>query len=438
MSSLAFAKPGRRRGVTLIWLAIILVALMAFAALGLDMGRVKLTQTELQTAVDGAARAAAWPIPELQFEEGVARAEGLMAANDAGGGPIGFDLEQDDMQYGIWWRTTRTFQPLSGDQLVMANAVAVRGWRASSHENALPMTFAAAIGVDTFDVGADAVARVRGGFGGAAGSFGIFGRDWVQANGTTRTDSYNSATGPYDPNSAGDGGGIGTNGWIEIIGTSDINGSARWGPDGDIDPDDYLEIWPEADVTGWQAPLDEDIVFPPVTVPNPYNNQPLIDAGILETKGKWKDGIVISGASEVTIPGGTPENPAIYYISTLQLNSNTVVTIDGAVEFYVYGPVDLTGSLTMLSGEGEWPLPSNLKINVIGEGPVEIGGGSALHAQIYAPEADVKIHGTGGEFGLFGGVIGKTVDVLGNSAIHVDSSLQWPGLDDRLWVELVH
>ena len=147
---------------------------------------------------------------------------------------------------------------------------------------------------------------------------------------------------------------------------------------------------------------------------------------------------MINGAANVTIPGGTPENPAIYYLSTLQLNSNTVVTIDGAVEFYVYGPVDLTGSLTMLSGEGEWPLPSNLKINVIGEGPVEIGGGSALHAQIYAPEADVKIHGTGSEFGLFGGVIGKTIDILGNSAIHVDSSLEWPGLDDRLWVELVH
>ena len=32
----------------------------------------------------------------------------------------------------------------------------------------------------------------------------------------------------------------------------------------------------------------------------------------------------------------------------------------------------------------------------------------------------------------------QTIDILGNSAIHVDSSLEWPGLDDRLWVELVH
>ena len=432
--------PGSRgRGFTLVWLAISLIALLALAALGIDMGRVQLTRTELQHAADAAALAAAWPIPQLEFEEATARAQTMVDSNQAGGDAIGFDLSQQDLQFGIWWRNTRTFQPLEPDEYMYANAALVRGWRHADRGNPMRMNFAGVIGIPWFDVGADAVAQVRGGFGAGSGGIGIFGRDWVQANGTTRTDSYDSSAGPYDPGSAGNGGGIGTNGWLEIIGTSDINGNARWGSDGDTNPEgDYIEVWPEADVTGWRAPYDEEIIFPPVTEPENYDNQPLLDAGLLETRGKWKDGVVVSGAAQVTIPGGTAENPAVYYVSTLQLNSNTIVSIDGAVEFYVYGPVDLTGSVTVLSDEGSWPIPSNFKIFVIGEGPVEIGGGSALHAQIYAPEADVKIHGTSSEFGLFGGVIGKTVDILGNSAIHVDSNLEWPGDHDRLRVELVH
>jgi hypothetical protein len=139
----------------------------------------------------------------------------------------------------------------------------------------------------------------------------------------------------------------------------------------------------------------------------------------------------VSGKAHLVIPGGPPENPAIYYIHNLKLRANQTITINGAVEFYIDGWVDITGNVLVNDVNGvSNPLPSNLKIFVIGDGDVDLGGGSALFAQVYAPESDVRLHGTGGSAGLFGGVIGKTVDIKGNSGVHVDTSLRWPGQPD--------
>ena len=424
--------------MALIWLAISMVALTGLVALGIDMGRVKLARTELQTTADATARAAIWPVPQLQFDEGISRAQAVIDANDAGGGAIGYDSADEDLQYGIWWRNTRTFELLPPEFWNHANAARIVTHRSTDRGNPMAMGFATIVGVDQVDVRTQAIAQIRGGRTGTEiGNMGIYGIDWVQTNGVTMTDSYDPTAGAYDPATAGDGGGIGTNGYIELIGTTFINGGARSGPDGDTSPDtDYLEVWPNADVSGWQAPLDEELEFPLVTPPAVYNNQPLIDAGLLNAQNN----LVATGKASLTIPGGTPDNPNIYLINDLIIRSNTNVTINGAVEFYITGRVDMTGSVYINDSNGvSNPLPSNFKIFVIGDGTVELGGGSALYAQIYAPESDVKIHGTSETFGLFGGVVGRTVDILGNSAIHVDMSLRWPGQEpEPFYVELVH
>jgi hypothetical protein len=70
---------------------------------------------------------------------------------------------------------------------------------------------------------------------------------------------------------------------------------------------------------------------------------------------------------------------------------------------------------------------------------VDIGGGSATYAHIYAPDSDVTVHGTGSSNGIFGWVIGDTVTLQGNSAVHYDGTL-WTGgspTDSTFTVELV-
>src|SRR5687768_13422082 len=428
----------RRRGVALVWLALLMIVLLGFVALGIDIGRMHLARTELQSASDASARAAAWPIPELQFGTGAARALAVVEANDAGGAAIGFDLAQEDLVYGIWWRNTRRFDPMPPEFLNRSNAVRIITHRDEDRGNPLPMGFASLVNFDHANISAAAIAQVRGGpVGGGSGSVGIFGIDWVQTNGTTRTDSYDPNAGPYDPSTAGDGGNVGSNGWIEFIGTTWINGGAHSGPDGDTSPDtDYLTVWPNADVAGWQAPLDEELVFPPVTTPEAYNNQPLIDAGVLTSSGD----ISVKGNAALVIPGGPPGNPNVYLVRNINVKANQVITINGAVEFYITGQVDMVGSVIVNDANGASnPLPSNFKLFVIGNGDVNIGGGSAFYGHIYAPESDVKIHGTGNEAGLFGGVVGKTVDILGNSAIHVDQNIRWPGQEEKpLYVEIVN
>ena len=74
-----------RRGLALIWVVMTMVVFLGFAAFAIDMGRIHLTRTELQTASDGAARAGVWPVPQLDWAECMARSQGIVDANDAGG-----------------------------------------------------------------------------------------------------------------------------------------------------------------------------------------------------------------------------------------------------------------------------------------------------------------------------------------------------------------
>ena len=48
-----------RRGATLIYMLMLMIALLMFASLGVDVARVQMAKTELRTAVDSAARYAA-------------------------------------------------------------------------------------------------------------------------------------------------------------------------------------------------------------------------------------------------------------------------------------------------------------------------------------------------------------------------------------------
>lgn len=412
--------PGRS-GLTLVYVAVALAVLVGFVALGVDMGRMFLGRSELEAAADASSRAAVWAVPTLDFTDAQDRAISVAAANTADGTSVALDRTLD-IEFGIWRRATRTFQVLTGDARVAANAVRTTPRRLNSRGNAMKLDFAPAVGRSRAEIQASAIAMIRGGWKYRGSGMGIVGIDSVTLNGTTSTDSYNATLGAYDPATANDGGSIASNGDISLVGTVDINGDVRVGPA----VDDTLSVNSNSDITGWQAPLDEELVYPPATLPaaGTYDNTPLINAGYLDKENDF----VLTGKTTATIPSG------VFLVRDLDLRANQSIQTTGPVKIYVTGTVDMTGSISVNAG-----LPGNFEIIVIGSGSVQLGGGSQLYAQVYAPQSSVTIHGTSSEFGLFGAVVGRTLEVLGNSAIHYDESLGYrpTGIPDEFYVELV-
>ena len=412
--------PGRS-GLTLVYVAVALAVLVAFVALGVDMGRMFLGKSELEAAADASARASVWAVPTLDFTDAQDRAISVAAANTADGTSVALDRALD-IEFGIWRRGTRTFEVLTGDARAAANAVRTTSRRLNSRGNAMQLDFAPAIGRNRAEIQASAIAMIRGGWRYRGSGMGIVGIDAMTLNGTTTTDSYNATVGAYTPATANDGGSIASNGDITLVGTVHINGDVRPGSG----TDDSLSVNSNSTVDGWRAPLDEELVYPPATTPaaGEYNNAPLTTAGYLDRENDF----VLTGKATATIPAG------VFLVRDLDLRANQQIQTTGAVKIYVTGSVDMTGSVSVNTG-----LPANLEIIVIGSGSVRLGGGSQLYAQIYAPLSEVTVHGTSSEFGLFGAVIGKTLNVLGNSAIHYDESLGYRpvGIPDEFYVELV-
>lgn len=404
-----------RRGVALAYTAVVMIVFFGFIALAIDAGRLLMASTELQTGADGGARAAIWRVPLLDFEGAQSLAVSTAAANEAAGQSIVVDSSAD-IEFGIWRRTLRTFEVLPEDEWHTANAVRVTATRLASRSQAVPFAFASLLGQQSGDARASAVAMIRGGWR-YGGGVGIVGLSSISMNGTTLTDSYNASTGVYDAATARDHGTIASNGDIQLVGTVDINGNAHAGPD----VEDTLSVNSNSDISGWRAPLEQDMVFSPASLPASHNNSAI--ALYMNSSGDF----IQNGKTTMTVPGGT------YVVRDLDLRANQTINVTGQVTIYVTGSVDMTGSIRVNQG-----LPSNLRIYVVGSGSVELGGGSQLYSHIYAPQSDVTIHGTSNTFGLFGSVISNNLTIKGNSAIHYDESAGFDsGIADDFYVELV-
>jgi Flp pilus assembly protein TadG len=430
-----------RGGYALIYAAFVILVLAGICAFAIDLGRVFLTMSELQSTADAAARAAVWRIPSLDIETtsttGVyAVAKSVASKNKAAATSVVLDEAQGDIEIGYYSTVDKTFtKATTDDELERSNAVRVNTARAASRSNAVTHAFAPAIGSsDSSDVETTAVAMIFGGQTVTGHGAGLFGRRFVKFNGnTTGTDSYDPALGPYGGTNVFDGGGVSTNGYIDL-GNGDVHGDARWGAESSsfYPSNTYLTSGPNGSATGWQARNESVITYPSVTAPTSYNNSSIPSTYLDNKKGANPDNFSINGSSSVTFDAGT------YYFTNFSVTGNATVTINGAVTIYVKGNLDLTGG----SITGNSSLPANLTFNVLpstsGTSTVDLGGGSALYAHIYAPNSDFIIHGTG-SFGLYGWVIGDSIDVKGNSKIHYDGSIYSDGNpnNDEFSVQLV-
>src|SRR5215207_2484007 len=175
----------RRRGVSILFVIIFLVVLIAFVSLAVDVGRVRLARAELQTAADAAARAGARSLPASnQAVVGEATYAGtqnpVIDSEDANADHMGERTnpgvaldENDDIHVGVWVEATdgapAQFKEIVDDPTTRRDerreASAVRTWgrRLEERGNPVPLIFAPILGVLSTNIERHAVAKITGG-----------------------------------------------------------------------------------------------------------------------------------------------------------------------------------------------------------------------------------------------------------------------------------
>jgi Putative Tad-like Flp pilus-assembly len=138
----------------LILAALLMILMVGMIAFAMDIGYVVLVRSQLQTAADSAAMAAA---AVMGNEPGMAvkTARQYAAYHTAGGESV--QLSDSDVELGIWDTETRSFVPLNQ----AANAVRVTARRDAGSGGEAPLFFARIFGHESFSMSASAVATAN-------------------------------------------------------------------------------------------------------------------------------------------------------------------------------------------------------------------------------------------------------------------------------------
>jgi Flp pilus assembly protein TadG len=380
----------RRKGAVL-WFGMAMMAVLCgFASFGVDFGRAQAAKTSLRRAADVAARAAA---SKLDQTTTVVRNEAITWAgyNRADGHSV--VLQSGDIDIGNW--ANGTFTVVSGT--TTANAVRVTAQLSSARGTAVPLLFARVLGKSSSEITAVAIASYH------PTGYGVVGLNYIAMTGNATT-SYWSATGA----TSSQYGNIASNGSITLGGNSYINGNASPGVGKSIDN--------PGKVSGSTASLTTPLSYPNGDPGNAATNNN--DASI-DAYGPYMDwsrmDYTESNNRDCTFA------PGVYYFHNFTMASKSNLTINGPVTIYCTGSISLSGTATTTGAK-----PGDLKIVMCPDssgnppGSVSIGSSSDLYANIYAPQSDITLSGSGD---IYGSVVGKSISMTGTTSIHYDLSL---------------
>lgn len=393
------ARHGGRRarpGLAAVWLLTALVAFTSVSMLAVDYGRVQLVKAELSRTADAAARAAAAHLGDVSAVQ--AAAAEIAGLNLADGRPVALDPAQD-VEFGTWDPGARTFTPVAAADRPTATAVRVWARRLKTRaDGAVPLSFGNLIGVSSCDVQASAVAAV------SPSQLGIVGLDAVSMGGNANNSYFSRDPAVGYSNFAN----VGSNGDIDLTGATYVAGNAR--------PGVGKRVNDPSKVAGSTAPLTEPLAYPPE---DPAPCGPTVNDNDNVPRGAMT-GASLRARRPISLPGGH------YFFEDIDIGGGAEVTFTGPATLYFYGSLELTGDV-MTSAN----LPQNLRIvsvrnpfNGDPPGPISLTGNAALYASIYAPESDIRLRGSGD---IYGAIVGKSIDMRGTAAIHVDLSLTGTG-----------
>lgn len=362
----------RRNATVMVWTIVTMVGLMAFVSLAIDLGRVQLAQTELQRAVDAAARYAVTGLSDGTY---VSKAQSAASDNACDG--VAVSISAGDIVSGNW---SNNVFAAGGTP---TNAVSVTAYRNSTHSGAIPTLFASTIGVSNCSIRATAIALLNTG----NNSYGVVGVNGVTMSGATWIDSYNSSSGAYSSGSRHTNGDTASNTTIALSGSALIYGDAY-----------YKTGYTHAGTSGVVSPgvaqtLSTTLSYAAPTLPGSYTNM---------------------GTFSSPNYGSSALSAGNYYYNSLSLTNSFVLNTSGAVNIYVNGGMTLSGAAGLVASS-----PGNVHVYLMGSSTLSIGNSATLSAVVYAPSATLNISGSGC---LFGSAVANTVTLLGSGAIHVDEA----------------
>ncbi len=386
-----------------------MIVLLGSAALSVDVGLIYNARWDMQRSVDSGALAGASGL-QISNESTFSRAIQFAEANRVVSLPMSMD--RGTVEIGNWIGHTRTFVPLfslnggsagvpaplgpEGTLEYRPNAVRVVGV-----EPSLPLLFASVLGHQSTEVTREAIAihdsgRCRG----------VWGLEGVFGSGGVMTDSYDSNLGPYGGDNRYQNGDICSNQDIRINGDTAIHGDAMWGPDFDL-----LTAGGSYEIFGITCENSGAVTAPPVDLgdvqfQNDNHLIPLSDAGRDAVKG---GSLRLVENDNLTLPPGT------FYFRSVQMVGQATLTITGPTKIYVDGDAHFGGGGIMNTTED----PKDFQVFCTGN-DFTLAGGSAFYGAILAPEANLVVLGNAEYYGT---VIARTIDLRGDTIIHVDESV---------------
>ena len=141
-----------RRGFTIVYASVVLVALLAIASLAVDYVRVQLVRTQLRTVAEAAALYGAKGMA-TSVSQGQSNAIAAAADNKVDG--TAYTLSSSDIEFGLWDPDVHTFTPLTGTARNGATAI-----RVTTRANGYSIPFARIVGRSTIDIGTQVVASI--------------------------------------------------------------------------------------------------------------------------------------------------------------------------------------------------------------------------------------------------------------------------------------
>jgi Flp pilus assembly protein TadG len=363
----------KQSGAAVIYMFLCMVPVIACGSLAVDLGHVMLVKTQLQGAVDAAARSAAQNLMS-GGSSSTASSAAITSAAANKVDSVSQTLLSSDVVIGNWSSNTFTANGTP------ANAARVTGYRKLARGTAVQLTLLTIIGRGTFDLSASAlVTEVP-----ATAKYGIVAMSGVNINNAFTADSYNSSLGSYasGPNqnaSIANGG----SGW-NISSTTDIKGKLY-----------YTGSAPAGGtVTGGRQALPSSptlsTLYPMVTTPTGTT------AG-----GNYNGG-------NLSLTAGN------YSYTSFNQNAGNTLTITGNVNIYVSGNINLNG---IVNNNG---IPGHLSIYNTAAAGVNIGGTGTVFALIYAPASPINLNGNAQ---VYGAMIGTSFNSGGGTQVHVDEAL---------------